>query len=83
MLWFLHLAAKARIDVVGYDDDAEAVMPDDRLTRITLRPTIAVAGDFKEERVRKLAAKAHELCNVANSLITEVVVEPSIERRAS
>ena len=22
MLWFLHLAAKARIDVVAYDDDA-------------------------------------------------------------
>jgi organic hydroperoxide reductase OsmC/OhrA len=28
MLWFLHLAAKARIDVVAYDDDAEALMPE-------------------------------------------------------
>src|SRR3954465_14936650 len=44
MLWFLHLAAKARIDVVRYDDAADAEMPEDdkpaRLTRITLRPRI-------------------------------------------
>jgi organic hydroperoxide reductase OsmC/OhrA len=49
MLWFLHLAAKARIDVVRYEDDADAEMPEDRqpvrLTRITLRPRIEVAGD--------------------------------------
>ena len=24
MLWFLHLAAKARMDVVAYEDEAEA-----------------------------------------------------------
>ena len=28
-LWFLHLAAKARIDVVEYGDDADALMPKD------------------------------------------------------
>jgi organic hydroperoxide reductase OsmC/OhrA len=87
MLWFLHLAAKARIDVVAYHDQADAEMPEDdlpvRLTRITLRPRIAVAGDFKEQRVLKLAEKAHELCNVANSLSTDVRLEPSVERRGT
>ena len=42
MLWFLHLAAKARVDVVEYEDDAEGVMPVDqeptRVTEIALRP---------------------------------------------
>jgi organic hydroperoxide reductase OsmC/OhrA len=77
MLWFLHLAAKARIDVVEYEDDADGKMPDDRLTRITLRPRIVIAGEPREERVRKLVDQAHAHCNVANSLRTDVVVEPT------
>jgi organic hydroperoxide reductase OsmC/OhrA len=77
MLWFLHLAAKARIDVVEYDDAAVGEMPDDRLTRIELRPRIVTAGEPREERVRKLVDQAHEHCYVANSLRTEVVVEPT------
>jgi len=87
MLWFLHLAAKARIDVVGYEDEADAEMPGDAqpvsLTRITLRPRIEIAGEFKEQRVLKLAEKAHELCYVANSLNPEVRLEPRIERRGT
>jgi len=85
MLWFLHLASKARIDVVEYEDEATAVMPEDdppaRLTEITLRPRIVVAGDASEERVRKLAATAHENCDIANSLNTEMRLEPTIEVR--
>jgi organic hydroperoxide reductase OsmC/OhrA len=79
LLWFLHLAAKARIDVVDYADDAEGEMPESRLTRIVLRPRIVVASEATEERVRRLVELAHHECNVANSLRTEVVVEPAIE----
>lgn len=83
MLFFLHLAAKARIDVVEYADDASGVMPLDdepvRLTQITLRPRIVVAGEASEERVRKLAETAHEHCYVANSLRSEVTLEPRVE----
>jgi organic hydroperoxide reductase OsmC/OhrA len=81
MLWFLHLAAKARIDVVEYGDEAEGEMPEGTLTRIVLRPRIAVAGDASDERLRKLVDLAHRECNVARSLRTEVVVEPVFERR--
>jgi organic hydroperoxide reductase OsmC/OhrA len=81
LLWFLHLAAKARIDVVEYEDEALAEMPEDSITRIELRPRIVVAGDVSEERVAKLARQAHEHCNIANSLSGEVVVEPRVERR--
>ena len=85
MLWFLHLASKARIDVVAYDDDASAVMPEDeepvRITEIALRPRITVDGDASEERIRKLVDTAHEHCFIANSLNSAMTVEPAVQRR--
>ena len=85
LLWFLHLAAKARIDVVAYEDDASAVMPEDdqpmRITEITLRPRITVSGNAGEERIRKLVDTAHEHCYIANSLNSSMVIEPTVERR--
>ena len=85
MLWFLHLAAKARIDVVAYDDEAVALMPDDidpvRITEVTLRPRIAVTGDASEERIHKLVHTAHEHCFIANSLNSAMSIEPTVERR--
>ena len=42
LLSYLAMAARSRIDVLSYDDEADAVMPEDvrpvRITRITLRP---------------------------------------------
>jgi organic hydroperoxide reductase OsmC/OhrA len=85
MLWFLHVAAKARVDVVAYEDDASAVMPEDaepvRITEITLRPRIAVTGDPSEERIRRLVETAHGHCFIANSLNSAMTIEPTIERR--
>ena len=78
LLWFLHLAAKARIDVVEYTDEAEGEMPESRLTRIVLRPRIVVASDASEHQVRRLVELAHHECNIANSLTTDVLVEPTI-----
>ena len=85
MLWFLHLAAKARIDVVAYEDEATGLMPQDseplRITEIALRPRITLAGDASEERVRKLVQTAHEHCFISNSLTSSISIEPSVERR--
>jgi organic hydroperoxide reductase OsmC/OhrA len=83
MLWFLHLAAKARIDVVEYEDSAEAEMPADRITTITLRPRIVLGSRQPDEHVRKLVDLAHSHCNVASSLRSEVTVEPSFEAHAA
>lgn len=84
LLSFLAVCARARIDVVGYEDDAEGVMPEDsephRITRIVLRPRIEVVGEASEERLHKLAQLAHRECYIANSLTTEVVVEPTFTR---
>jgi organic hydroperoxide reductase OsmC/OhrA len=83
MLWFLHLAAKARVDVVAYEDDASALMPEDeepvRITDITLRPRITVDGDASEERVRKLVDSAHGYCFIANSLTCDMTIESTVE----
>jgi organic hydroperoxide reductase OsmC/OhrA len=83
MLFFLHLASKARLDVVEYEDDASGVMPLEdepvRLTQITLRPRIVIASEASEERVAKIVHQAHDLCYIANSLNGEVVLEPRVE----
>jgi organic hydroperoxide reductase OsmC/OhrA len=86
LLSFLAAAARARIDVVAYEDKGEGEMPDGErpvsITRITLRPRITVIGEVSEERVRHLVEVGHRECYIANSLTTEVVVEPVIEVRA-
>jgi organic hydroperoxide reductase OsmC/OhrA len=82
LLSFLAVAARARIDVIEYRDDAEGEMPEDdapmSITRITLRPQIVVWEDVNEARVRHLVEVAHRECFIANSLKTEVIIEPEI-----
>lgn len=81
LLWFLHLASKARIDVVEYEDRAEGRMPGNAITEIVLRPRIVVTGGASEERVGRLCELAHRECYVAKSLSGEVRVVPEIEWR--
>ena len=85
LLSFLAVAARARVQVLDYDDQAEAEMPEGdepmRLTKITLRPRIVVGPGVKEERVMRFVQMAHEQCYIANSLRTEVAVEPTVEIR--
>ncbi len=84
LLSFLALAANAGIDVVHYEDDAEAVMPVTtermRITRLILRPHIAVAAGTDLTQVADLVTAAHEGCYIANTLSAEVSVEPAIEQ---
>ena len=74
-----------KVQVLEYDDHAEAKMPEDdkpmRLTKLTLRPRIVVGSGVKEERILKLTEMAHKQCYISNSLSTEIVVEPTVEIR--
>ncbi len=84
LLSFLAVAARARLDVLSYADDAEGMMPEDdkpvRLVAIHLRPRIVLAsGSADEARVRQLVELAHRECYIANSLKTAITVEPVIE----
>jgi organic hydroperoxide reductase OsmC/OhrA len=85
LLSFLAVCARARVDVVSYDDSATGEMPDGRypwIERIVLRPVVQYRGETKEERVLHLLELAHEECYIANSLRTQVTLEPTVERIA-
>lgn len=80
LLSFLAVAARARVDVRGYNDRAEARMSTDappRIASITLRPHITAVATTTE-RVQHWTEVAHRQCYVANSLATPVVVEPTV-----
>jgi organic hydroperoxide reductase OsmC/OhrA len=83
LLSFLAVCARARVDVVSYEDDATGEMPHGRypwIERIVLRPVVGYRGDTKEERVLHLLELAHRECYIANSLRTEITLEPRLER---
>jgi organic hydroperoxide reductase OsmC/OhrA len=91
LLSFLAVAARARLEVIAYQDEAEAVMPEDdrpvRITAIALRPHITVVAPEErrapvEVTVRRLCEVAHRECYIANSVRSEITVEPTITVRS-
>jgi organic hydroperoxide reductase OsmC/OhrA len=80
MLSFLQVAREAGFAVTGYRDAAEGVMTkrDDGemwVSRVVLRPEIAYAGAAPDAaRAHALHHRAHEICFIANSVKTEIVV---------
>lgn len=81
LLSFLAVAARKRLDVVEYEDRAEGVMPEDdkpvRVTRIVLKPRIVVKSGSKEAVLKAVEIGHHE-CYIANSLKTDIQVQPEI-----
>ncbi|MDP1830783.1 MAG: OsmC family protein [Geothrix sp.] len=82
MLTFLALCAKAKVEVVGYEDHAESLLDTvDKVTRIThvyLRPVIRVTRGTSMAKVITLFEKAHKYCFVASSVTCEAVMEPRV-----
>lgn len=82
MLWFLSIAAGRGHVVDAYEDDAVGVMARDpqrrmAMTLVTLRPRVQFAGAAPDaEALAALHHEAHEQCFIANSVKTEVRVEP-------
>jgi organic hydroperoxide reductase OsmC/OhrA len=83
MLWFLSLAARAGFTVEHYTDDAVGTLARDArgrmsMTVVTLRPRV-VFGAARVPGADELSAlhhQAHEHCYIANSVSTDVRVEP-------
>lgn len=84
MLWFLHFACRAGHVVERYVDEASGVLgkaADGRMamTRVTLNPVVTFSGAAPgAEAHAALHEKAHERCFIANSVTTEVVLQPRI-----
>lgn len=80
MLTFLYLAAKAGFNVASYTDNAIGVMEtldDGRqwVSTIKLDPQIEwIDGEPTPEQLARLHHEAHEMCFIANSIKSEIVI---------
>ena len=85
LLSFLAAAAKAGFHVTRYEDDAFGVLDKNEqgriaVSRVTLRPTVTFSTDNKPtvDELKQLHEKANRDCFIANSVKTQIVLEPRI-----
>ena len=84
MLSFLWVAARQGFVVERYVDEASGILGKnaegrEAMTRVTLRPAVAFSGPPPTpEEFAQLHEKTHERCFIANSVKTEIVLEPRI-----
>ena len=81
MLTFLAICARKRLTVDSYDDDAVGFLdrgPSGKLWvgRVILRPRVRFGAAVDEATLAELHHKSHENCFIANSVTTNVTVEP-------
>jgi len=89
MLSFLWVASKNGFVVEAYEDNAVGEMANDSgkqwISKITLDPQIAWLGDKvpTAEELADLHNGAHEVCYIANSIKSEIVIkaEPSLREQ--
>jgi len=82
MLTFLAIAAKKRLVVDRYEDDAAGVLGKNEagrlcVTAVTLRPKVSFKDHTAtKEELTALHESAHRGCFIANSVTTTVTVDP-------
>ena len=83
MLSFLAIATKKKVTVTSYEDDAVGFLENDIslgkggtlwMTRVILRPNVKCDADAAT--LAEIHHLAHQACFIANSVKTEVRVEP-------
>lgn len=85
MLSFLAAAAKAGFQVASYEDEAFGALDKNEngriaVTRVVLRPTVSFGAATRPtiDELKQLHEKANRDCFIANSVKTEIVVEPRV-----
>ena len=82
MLWFLSIVAEAGFVVEHYHDQALGKMGKNSagkiaMTKVTLRPKITWAEPAPSiEQIEQFHHQAHEQCFIANSVLTQISIEP-------
>jgi organic hydroperoxide reductase OsmC/OhrA len=83
MLWFLALAAAQGFTIDRYSDNPVGVMERNAegriaMTVVTLHPDVQFSGAARPDatQLKQLHVRAHEECYLANSVRTEIRVEP-------
>ena len=86
MLFFLSFAAQARWRIDSYTDEAVGVLGQNAagktaMVRVTLRPRVIFSGERlpSQADITALHHRAHAECYIANSVTTEVRVEPALD----
>lgn len=81
MLFFLDFASRARLTVNSYTDQASGILAKDAdgklaMTEVTLCPVVVFEGEQPaKEEITKMHHQAHDVCFIANSVRTKVVVK--------
>ncbi|PKG39059.1 OsmC family protein [Psychromonas sp. Urea-02u-13] len=81
MLFFLSIAAKAKLVIESYNDPAVGILEKDSegkmsMTQVFLRPKIIFSGPPPSyQQLEIMHHQAHELCFIANSVKTQIVTE--------
>jgi len=85
MLSFLAVAARARLDIVDYVDEAVGEMPDADgwITTIRLAPVVTVRGEVTDERLSHWTEIGHRECYIANTVRTDIQITPTFLRAAA
>ena len=83
MLFFLAIAAKNKYVIDNYTDCAVGRIARNEqgqlaMTKVILRPRVAFSGDKRPtaEQLERIHEQSHEQCFIANSVTTEVSIEP-------
>lgn len=84
MLWFLAVAGKKRFVIDSYTDNAVGYLEKFEagkmwMSKVVLKPDIKFGGDKQPtaDELHQMHEAAHENCYIANSVATEVVIEPA------
>ena len=84
MLFFLDFARRAGFRIDSYEDAAEGVLAKDAegrraMTLVTLHPKVAFSGEKlpAPADLDDLHHKSHEACFIANSVKSEIRIEPT------
>jgi organic hydroperoxide reductase OsmC/OhrA len=84
MLFLLDFASRAGFCIDRYQDAAEGIMGKNAagrmmVTRVTLRPRVEWSGEKRPTaaEITALHHQSHDACFIANSVKSEVVIEPA------
>ena len=83
MLTFLAIASMKKYTVAMYEDNAVAILGKNEklkmaVTTVYLRPKISFKGNKIPDKIiiNEMHHRAHQECFIANSVLTEIIVEP-------
>ena len=85
MTTFLSIAEKSRLEFVEYSSEAVGTLEKTAegmlMTKIVIRPKVVINDEAKKDRTLLLLEKSEKYCLIANSMKTEVIIEPVVEVR--